>query len=209
MRLPPPQPDPDASTIRRFVVGDTEFPRYMSLLGGGFVRLPAEERAEFLRHLGRDARQITDTGLDFLLQPNWRPRLVAGWMIGMDRRAQFRERLGELLLASELTYACEGYCIALAMLGTSEDAALLVAYLDHYLRKRECRYDQDWALGALLHLDDGLGSNHAADFLRPGGLWEYWADERSGEPAGLKAYIGELLALADPYGRGSAASPPA
>jgi hypothetical protein len=54
-------------------------------------------------------------------------------MIGLDRREQCRERIGGLLLASELTHAGQGYCIALALLGTVEDAALLATYLDHYL----------------------------------------------------------------------------
>lgn len=97
------------------------------LIGGLFVRQPVGERAEFLRHLGRDARQITGAELAFLLRYNGRARVVAGWMIGLDRRTQFRERVGKTLLAGDSNYACEAYCIALTMLGTPEDAALLAA----------------------------------------------------------------------------------
>ncbi|MGW1997595.1 DUF6000 family protein [Embleya sp. NPDC001921] len=201
MNLPPPIPGTD--TVRHYVIGTTEHRRYTALAGGSFVRMPPGERAGFLRDLGRDARQVTDTELEFLLRPEWRSRTVAAWMIGVDRRERFRKRLGELLLASELTYACEGYCVALAMLGTREDAGLLVSYLDVYLRRPECRYDQPWALGALLHLDRALGSHRAAAFLEPDGLWEHWADERTPEPAQMERHIAQMCALADRYAPGT------
>lgn len=130
--------------------------------------MPAVERATFLRELGCDAQQITDLELELLLRPNWRYRTVAGWVIGLDRRERFRRRIGELLMASELTYAYEGYCIALGMLGTHDDAALLSAWLNRHLRLPECRYDQPRAPGILRHLDDALGRNHAGAFLEPG-----------------------------------------
>lgn len=60
----------------------------------------------------------------------------------MSRRERFRERLGELLSGSELTYAGQGYCFALARLGTAKDAELLVAYLERWLPRVDCRYDQ-------------------------------------------------------------------
>lgn len=200
MSFPPPLPDPATDAIRRYVIGGAKRGRYLKLLGGNFVRLQAEERATYLQELGRDARQVTDAELEFLLQDrNWRPRIVAGWLIGLDRREQFRERLGTLLMASEFTYACQSYCIALAMLGTQEDAELLTAYLDHYLRRPECRYDQPWALGALLRLDEALGASQAGAFLEPGGLWESWANDHSAEPTQLKERIAEMCDLADHY----------
>ncbi|WP_439678226.1 DUF6000 family protein [Embleya sp. MST-111070] len=208
MSLQPPLPDPGTEIIRRYVIGGARRGRYLKLLGGNFVRLAAEERATFVHELGRDARQVTDAELEFLLQePNWRPRIAAGWLIGSGRREQFRERLGTLLMASEYTYACQSYCIALAMLGTREDAEVLTAYLDHYLRRPECRYDQPWALGALLHLDDALGSNHAEAFLEPGGLWESWTNDHSSEPTQVKERITEMRDLTDRYAH-SADEPP-
>lgn len=203
MPLPEPVPDPGTDTVRRYVTA-TPNPgtsRYLSLLHGNFRRLPAEERTQFLQALGLDSRSVTDAELAYMLQPNWRTRITAAWMIGVDRREQFRERIGDLLLASKLTYAGQGYCIALALLGTTEDAALLTAYLDHYLRRPECRYDQQWAMGALLHLDEALGTTHAAGFLEPDGLWSRWATDRDPSPKKLRKYVGDMCALADEYAR--------
>ncbi|MFD4944177.1 DUF6000 family protein [Streptomyces sp. NPDC058239] len=201
MPFPEPMPDPGTDTLRRYVMA-TPSPktgRYLDLLHGNFVRLPAEERTHFLQTLGLDSRSVTDAELEFMLQPNWRSRITAAWMIGLDRREQFRERIGGLLLTSELTYAGQGYCIALALLGTTEDAALLATYLDHYLRRPECRFDQEWALGALLYLDGALGTTHAAGFLGPDGLWSQWANDRNTPPEKLRQYIGEMCALADEH----------
>ncbi|GAA0901099.1 MULTISPECIES: DUF6000 family protein [Streptomyces violaceusniger group] len=201
MPFPEPMPDPGTETLRRYVMA-TPSPktgRYLDLLHGNFVRLPTEERTQFLQTLGLDSRSVTDAELAFMLQPNWRSRITAAWMIGLDRREQFRKRIGGLLLASELTYAGQGYCIALALLGTTEDAVLLTTYLDRYLRRPECRYDQEWALGALLHLDGALGTTHAAGFLEPDGLWSQWVNDRTTPPEKLRQYIGEMCALAEEY----------
>src|SRR5436190_24366454 len=48
-------------------------------------------------------------------------------------RTEFRDRLGELPLAGEGPYAGQAYCVALVTFGTSAEADLLVASLDHYL----------------------------------------------------------------------------
>ncbi|QFZ71880.1 hypothetical protein GFH48_00010 [Streptomyces fagopyri] len=201
MSFPEPTPDPGTDTLHRYVIAtpSAETGRYLDLLHGNFRRLPAEERTRFLQALGLDSRSVTDAELEFMLQPNWRSRITAAWMIGLDRREQFREPIGELLLASELTYAGQGYCIALALLGTPADAALLSAYLDRYLRRPECRYDQEWALGALLHLDHALDTEHAAGFLKPEGLWDRWVNDRNQSPTKLGQYIDEMCALAHEY----------
>ncbi|MFE5141237.1 DUF6000 family protein, partial [Streptomyces fagopyri] len=118
---------------------------------------------------GLDPRNITDTQPELTLQPN------------------------------RHTHTGQGYCIALALLGTPADAALLSAYLDRYLRRPECRYDQEWALGALLHLDHALDTEHAAGFLKPEGLWDRWVNDRNQSPTKLGQYIDEMCALAHEY----------
>jgi hypothetical protein len=52
--------------------------------------------------------------------PRFSPPLLphACWLIGLDRRER-RDRIVEFLLASELTYAGHGYCVALARLATA------------------------------------------------------------------------------------------
>lgn len=178
----PTNDDPELMTaIRRYVsTPDGPVRRYLKLLHGNFTALPDPERTAFRHALIDDAEHITDQDLSTLLDSEWRSRITAAWLIAADRRHSFRERVGDLLLASELTYSGQGYCIALARLGTTTDAEILTAYLDHYLRRPDCRYDQPWALGALMHLDQQLGCSYAADLIAPNGLWDSWAGDMPG-----------------------------
>lgn len=129
--------------------------------------------------------------------PNWRPRLVAAYLIGLDRRTRFRETIGELLLASEVCFSGQGYCFALAALGADHDADILAAYLDRYLPQVDLRYDQCWALAALLHLDRQLGGRRAEQYLGPDGMWARWAVAVSNPPEfdTYRAYIEQLCSL--------------
>ncbi|MGH3188393.1 MAG: DUF6000 family protein [Streptosporangiaceae bacterium] len=145
--------------------------------------------------MGRDAQQITDRELGTLLESEWRSRLTAAWLIGLDRRTRFRDRLGEMLLGSELVYAGQGYCLALALFETGADADILCAYLDKHLPHNRA-YDQNWAIGALLCLDERLGSNRAERFLAPGGLWESSVANRH-DPAEQQRFVADLCAFAD------------
>jgi Family of unknown function (DUF6000) len=163
------------TTIHRYVTaGEGDVKRYIQLLGGNFMRMGEPERAVFLHDLLNAAHEITDKELGVLLESEWRSRLTAAWLIGVDRREHFRDQLAELLLASELVFSGEGYCVALARFGTGKDAGILAAYLDRYLARPECVYNQDWALGALLHIDRTHGTDHAEMYLAPGGPWEQW-----------------------------------
>lgn len=165
------RPDPETlALVGRYVVWSADRRRYMKLLGGNPLREMAD-RDVFDAALAADARQITDEDLGKLLAFEWRARLVAAWLIGLDRRTRFRPGLGDLLLKSELVHSGKGYCFALARFGQPEDADILAAYLDRYLPRRDCHYDQLWALGALLHLDDELGTDHAERFIAPSGAW--------------------------------------
>jgi hypothetical protein len=131
-----------------------------------------------------------------LLENEWRSRLTAAWLIGLDKREQFRNRIGALLLGSEAAYAGQGYCLALARLATPADASLLAAYLATYLPHADKRYDQDWALGALLHIDAALGTGQAAPFLTAGGLWQQWRTTEE-SPGELRVWIEQLCTVAE------------
>ncbi|MEU1789466.1 DUF6000 family protein [Streptomyces sparsogenes] len=183
--------------IRRYVTPDR---RYLKL-GGSLLRMPGRQRSEFLRKLGQAAGEISPRELDTLLGRGWRERKTAAWLIAVAGRSEFRERLGELLLASEGPYAGQAYCVALATFGTAADADLLGAYLDRYLPRPDLYYDQTAALGALLLLDARLGADHATRFLAPGGLWQRWIDgppSKDRVPAdSCREFIGRLCAFAD------------
>ncbi|GAB3895660.1 DUF6000 family protein [Microbispora bryophytorum] len=193
-----------ADIVQRYVIWDRDEPRYLKLLGGNLPRLSDRFKAA----LADDARHISDEDLRELLRRDWRPRLTAAWLIGLDRRLRFRQTLGDLLLNSEVCYAGQGYCFALANFGQSHDAEILTAYLDRYLPRTDCSYDQHWAIGALLHLDDRLGTHHADRFLTTG-LWHASAFSRL-DPAAYHQVINELRdtarALGNTAGHGSPSS---
>lgn len=185
------------AAIRQYVTPVTgDIGRYLNLLHGNFVTMDETERAPFLQQLAGSARQVSDRELATLLSGEWRSRLTASWLIGLSRREQFRGRIGEMLLASEMRYADQGYCLALARFATAADAELLAAYLDIYLPQLDKGYDQDWALGALLHLDGQQGTNRAARYLTDDGPGQRWS-KRDGAAAKLRERIDQLCSAAD------------
>jgi hypothetical protein len=193
MRLPGPDDPELLAAVRRYV--DSGSARYLKLLHGNALDMSGSDRAAFVGAMGRDARQITDRELSTLLDSEWRSRLTAAWLIGLGRRTRFRDRLGEMLLDSELVYAGQGYCLALARFETAAGADILRAYLDKYL-PHDRAYDQNWAIGALLYLDERLGCNRADRFLAPGGLRKNPATSRN-DPAEPYRFIVRLRAFAD------------
>ncbi|MFJ9711377.1 DUF6000 family protein [Streptomyces sp. NPDC101234] len=191
--------DPELlALVHRYVTPDR---RYLKL-GGPLMRMTEPERTEFRRELGEAAGDITPRDLTILLEGGWRERKTAAWLIAVARRTEFRERLGEMLLASEVCFAGSAYCVTFATFATPADAELLAAYLDRYLRRPELSYDQPAALGALLHLDAKLRADQAARFLTADGLWHQWIDgqprkEHHGTPDSCRDGISRLCVFAD------------
>jgi len=191
------QDDPElAAAVDRYVRPDR---RYLDLHGAQFMRFGEDDRNRFVRSLRAAAGEITLRELTVLLEGEYRARLTVGFLAGIGRRARLRDLVGAHLLASEFVFAGVGYCFALASFGTPADAALLATYLDRYLPQPDLRYDQPWALGALLHLDRQLGTTQAQRFLPEGGLWQTWAAQTRGtpeDPHGCHRLIDDLCALA-------------
>lgn len=156
--------------VRRYVTPER---RYLKL-GGGLLRMRSPEYERFARALGADARLVSPAELALLLEGGWRERRTAAWLIAVSGRTEFRERIGTLLLASEVCCTGSAYCVALAGFGTARDGELLAAYLDRYLRRPDLSYDQLPAMGALMLTDLNLGDARHARFLTPGGLWHQW-----------------------------------
>ena len=183
--------------IRRYVTPDRRYLR----VGGALLGMSGRDRAKFMKKLGKAAGEISPRELGVLLDGGWRERKTAAWLIAVAGRTEFRERLGELLLASEGPYAGQAYCVALTTFGTSADVDPLVAYLDCYLPRPDLYYDQEAALGALLSLDAKLGADHAARFLASNGLWQQWIDGPPSKdrdtPDSYREFIALLCAFAD------------
>ncbi|WP_409239551.1 DUF6000 family protein [Streptomyces sp. PA5.6] len=193
--------DPNLDALRRrYVAVDRRYLR----LNYGIFRLSERERRRFARKLAKASATITRRELHLLLDCGWRERKTAAWLIAIAGHTEFRPRLGELLLASEVCYAGHAYCIALATFGTSADAELLAAYLDRYLARPDLDYDQSSALGALLHLDVTHGTNRAAPFLAPDGPWHQWTRSqahRQVEPAEWEETMARYCAFVQECGQ--------
>jgi hypothetical protein len=128
-------------------------PFYMAFLHGNLRFRDTAEAGALERTVSLAAREASDSDLSRLLdEPEWRGRLAAAWFIALTGRADFAHRLGELLLASELCFAGQGYCLALAMIGSQAAEDYLRDYLLKYLPPAGRHYDQQWAIGALAHL---------------------------------------------------------
>ena len=170
--------------------------RYLKLLNANFMAMDEAERTPFLQELTASARQVSDHDLALLLDSHWASRLTASWLIALDRRQQFRQQVGELLLASQKPYEGQGHCLALARFATAADADLLAAYLDTYLPQPDKRHDQHWGLGALLYLDEQLAASRTSRFLTRGGLWQQWRRTEM-KPAHMHELIRQVCSAAD------------
>ncbi|WP_374215695.1 DUF6000 family protein [Streptomyces drozdowiczii] len=138
---------------------------------------PCSQRGRFMRDLREDAALITAEEIAELLEGGWRERRAATWLVAVSGRTEFRERLGELLLAGEVCCVGVAYSVALAGFGTERDADLLAAYLDRYLRRPDLGYDQAVVMGAFQYVDLNLGGGRADRFRQPEGLWQRWLQD--------------------------------
>lgn len=136
-----------------------------------------------------------------MLEGGWRERRTSAWFISITGQTEFRDRIAALLLESEVCCAGQAYCLALAGFGTTADADNLAAYLERYLARPDLDYDQPWAMGALLHVDAVLGTDHAARFIAADGPWHRWIDGRPSnyqiDPDSFRHLIGELRSVAE------------
>ena len=184
--------DPTERALRDAFV----YPFYLSLLHGNFIG--GRYGAEHSRRIADAARTISDEQIGRLLsQREWRGRLVAGWFTGLTKRSHFVRDIVDLLIASEMVYAGEGYCIALALIGDAACAEGLRAYLAKYLPLNGRVYNQDWAIGALTV----IGGHPPGEFL-DAALWtdgSYHMDSSAGirDVAEIVAYVQRNAMTAD------------
>lgn len=161
-------------------------PFYMHLLHGNFrncllAEEVSDERDQMVAAFQRCLANVDPTVVAVLLhQPEWRARLAGSWYAGLRDWPQFTDELGAMLVESQMCFAGQGYCVALACFADVTSAEHLCRYLDVWLPQVEKHYDQDWALPALVWVDQQLGTCYAARYLMPGGLWEQWASRHQG-----------------------------
>ena len=89
---------------------------------------------------------------------NWRTRIVAAFFSAINNYQEFEDVIGKHLLKSEVCYAGEGYCLALASFGTEKSKDYLFRYLEYYLDQKNLDFDQTMAFCALEYLDEHLAA---------------------------------------------------
>lgn len=149
--------------------------RYRELMGSALV-MPGPRQRMFQWRLRRCARHARVEDLTQLVDFGWRERLVAGWLIAAGRRGELRPRIAQDLSDPSPRGDLHPYCVALACLGTEQDARILRDYLTASLTldEQDEQHCQVIAMAALLYLDHRLGTDHAAPLLAPGGPWARW-----------------------------------
>ncbi len=108
----------------------------------------------FLQNLKPMAPELSkEIVISLLGEFNWRPRIVGAWFSAIKRYVEFDKVIGNLLLRSDVCYAGDGYCQALASFNTSHSIEALSEYLEYYLTKPELWFDQSSAMAAIAYLD--------------------------------------------------------
>jgi hypothetical protein len=127
---------------------------------------------------------ITDGQLRRLFRDkDWRTRLTAAWFAGMDRRMRFAAPIAGLLAASNGNYADQGYCVALGLFGGGECRQALVGYLETNLPCQDQSGHQEWAVGAIAHID----GRTPPDFMAPE-LWRMAGGEANHVESGFRLF---------------------
>ncbi len=65
--------------------------------------------------------------------------------------------------------------IASRCFASEKSATYLIDYLEIYLPQTNLYYDQQWAMPALVWIDEQRGTHYSQRFLAPGGLWEQYS----------------------------------
>jgi Family of unknown function (DUF6000) len=165
-------------------------PFYLQLLRANFTRANEAEAGSFRKAILTAASTISNEQITrLLIEREWRGRLSAAWFVGLKNRGNFIPSIRKLLLASEMVYAGQGYCVALGIVGGEECRGILRDYLRSYLPLNGRVYNQDWAIGALAHLEGVAPS----EFIRRE-LWcdgDYFMDPH----AGIESFSSMILYL--------------
>jgi hypothetical protein len=139
-------------------------PFYLNLLS------PAKADVE---QFAKASEQITLDDIKKMLGDfNWRMRICGAYFAAIKNYKELDEIIGRHLVKSEVTYAADGYCLALATFDTEISRKYLKKYLDYYLDRKDLWFDQEDAFCALEYLDK--------DHVK--GLQEKWSSFVSDKP---------------------------
>ncbi len=155
-------------------------PFYLRILHGNYATriVVGDERLLFNSDVQHALDTITPKIARKLIGGHWREAITGSWFAGLKDYTELREQIGELLLASKTCYAGQSHAFAMACFADDASVSYLTNYLDIYLRRLDCWYDQDWAMPALLWIDHINSTNHSSEYLAPNGLWEHFTTDK-------------------------------
>jgi hypothetical protein len=144
--------------------------------------------------LAENLDRASDDLIDQLLTHfDWRSRVAGTLLVALLKRETFAERIGRLLLRSDVCYAGTTYCLALATFNSSSSIQVLKRYLDYYPERKDLWFDQISAMAALAYLDVLNGTSEAIQFVA---RWDaFVADKRSWDLGRSTKSFGESMAL--------------
>jgi len=138
--------DADDSLIEQWIR-----PLYIALPERRLIETVYPRRHQVDLRLVRDLLSIYD----------WRPRSVGALLAALRMETATLDQIGRLLLRSDVCFAGNAYCFALARMNTPQSFDYLARYLDYYLTHPELRFDQRQALAAVHFLDQVNGTAYA------------------------------------------------
>ena len=165
----------DQSVINKWVN-----PFYLSVLHGNYATSMLEngEGEVFNKAVLNALAGISPDVVSELIGGHWREAMVGSWFAGLKGFTECRQQIGECLIKSEITYAGQSHAFAMACFSDEESADFLERYLNEFLSQKDCLYDQDWAMPALMWIDQECGTNRSQYYLQPGGLWEFYTADK-------------------------------
>jgi len=154
-------------------------PYYLKILHGNYVYLKSSEQEAFNQEVKKALSTLNEAAVNRLLSAaGWREQITGSWFCGLKGWNQFADQIGKALVASQVGFAGQGYCFALACFTDETSVGYLTQYLDIYLPRIDCYYDQDWAMPALIWIDRQKNTNHSSRYLVSEGLWEKFVEDK-------------------------------
>lgn len=99
---------------------------------------------------------------------DWRHRITAALFSAIFCFDELEDHIGRLFLRSDVCFAGDGYCVAIARFNTERSSTILCEYLDYYLpRIDELQFNQRTAFAALMHLDELNGTEYHCSYKLP------------------------------------------
>ena len=106
---------------------------------------------------------------------NWRTRITGAYFASIENYVELEEIIGIHLLKSQVCYAGEGYCLAIATFNTEKSYEYIKKYLDYYLTRKDLHFEQREAMATLNWLDKMNGTSEMENYLPK---YENWVNEK-------------------------------